>query len=1213
MSGLLFGLLAAAAVGAPAFVQRGPTEPQPPASVQVPAVPIPGGTVPAIRPSGTRMVADYAAGARADDTRAATARADGARNDAARSDSARVVVRHAIVVILPDPVDSHLDWAFDSQVESVRRALETSGYVLDRFWLPWRPAAEGGASASDTIRRVAPGVMLFRRAGVRDSLAVVYLVGEIPTSGIHAVAFAAALHDRAALLTSYAAVRDTTPGGYALLRVVGPTFSGSAPSLRNALRAAQRAGAIGPADIVSGGATAPGNAVLLADSTAESDTSGNRTRLRFRATVNPVDRLQHHIEAAITEKLGIAPREIAYLTESGTAYGISLQARSDTGPASKPPTGTMAAPQLDSALHVALRVPFPMNISRLRREYARNVLPGDTGARAQASATRIDWRDPASASESPAPLSELTAPMIERTLSDIEGTLVLHHIRAVGILATDVRDRLFLASIVKERLRDVKVFFISSHSLYLRPEMNSKMRGALVVSTYPLFLENQYWDLTHQRRERLVFTSDMSEGTYNAVLAQLRVPDGMTDYAFPLDPSATTVPPVWITTVGANSLLPVVARRGGDSATSERYVLRRDGVPTRPNAEAAPALHESIVLALLLWTALLLAMYRNFRDLRAPSPAPEDTASDAWSRSERDALGWHRESWVVFRFVAIFCAFAPVTLVVLRPQAHGTIVTRLALGAFVGAMFVSCIGVALHYLFLRSKAAAAASDPSAPRAPLRKQAMAAGVLVRDHLRAHRSRQWIQHALVHVVAVLYLLITAVFMLQVGRLQPPDANIFFFRALSLDSGVTPVVPLFAGALLLAAWSTWHIKRVALLDDLSAFEAACRGQRLDASHVVVDSSLGCAARFMDSVARVRGGLIRVLPGRSAYALLFGLVLFGFWTIAELDRSIETIMLGNLLTVGTPGVVLLPGSFDLLFRFLMLSAIALSAWTLYRLVIVGNAFRHLLRNVEAMPVGQAFSRLPRSIASITRFTPFSAPPAAVVDLVIDRSAQTCWRRLVAMEVPGYATEACRTVVAASKLSLRLRSAGGMLDTSVAGPLVALHETLCAGAALNLVPLDVEMPEADGGKQRDAAPARSWAELAQEIVALYVVDYVEWVVRHLRDLALSLIASLALTTVLLASYPFEPESLVKIFFFTLMAATVMAIAMLLFQMSRDATMSRITHTTPGQITWDVQLVLNLMLVAAVPLLTLLSAQFPQIRDILFSWVTPVLKAIGKG
>jgi hypothetical protein len=32
-----------------------------------------------------------------------------------------------------------------------------------------------------------------------------------------------------------------------------------------------------------------------------------------------------------------------------------------------------------------------------------------------------------------------------------------------------------------------------------------------------------------------------------------------------------------------------------------------------------------------------------------------------------------------------------------------------------------------------------------------------------------------------------------------------------------------------------------------------------------------------------------------------------------------------------------------------------------------------------------------------------------------------------------------------------------------------------------------------------------------------------------------------------------------------------------------------------------------------VPLLTLLSAQFPQIRDILFSWVTPVLKAIGKG
>jgi hypothetical protein len=136
---------------------------------------------------------------------------------------------------------------------------------------------------------------------------------------------------------------------------------------------------------------------------------------------------------------------------------------------------------------------------------------------------------------------------------------------------------------------------------------------------------------------------------------------------------------------------------------------------------------------------------------------------------------------------------------------------------------------------------------------------------------------------------------------------------------------------------------------------------------------------------------------------------------------------------------------------------------------------------------------------------------------------------------------------------------------------------------------------------------------VAQEIVALYVVDYVEWVVRHLRHLALNLVVALALTTVLLSSYPLEPESLVKVCFFGLMAAAVACVASLLFEMSRNDTMSRITHTTPGQINWDTQLVFNLVLVSVVPILTVVSAHFPQVRGFLFSWVTPALSAIGKG
>jgi hypothetical protein len=320
-------------------------------------------------------------------------------------------------------------------------------------------------------------------------------------------------------------------------------------------------------------------------------------------------------------------------------------------------------------------------------------------------------------------------------------------------------------------------------------------------------------------------------------------------------------------------------------------------------------------------------------------------------------------------------------------------------------------------------------------------------------------------------------------------------------------------------------------------------------------------------------------------------------------------------------------PGTFDLLFRFLVLAAVSLSTWTLYRLLVVWRALRACLHGVESMPIGAAFLRLPSAIAGLTRFTPFNAPTAAAVDLTIDRAAAERWTELLAIESrPDYALDLPLVPVPRPAPAYAIRAAHGTLDPDVATPLVRLHKSLCAGAAVGAVPLDPEAREAkreatpeatqeatQEANPRPTAPRRTWPLVAQELVALYVVDYVEWVVRHLRHLALSLVVALALTTVLLSSYPFEPASLVKVFFFAVMAASVASIASLLFQMSRNVTMSRITHTTPGQVNWDTQLVFNLVLVSAVPILTLLTAQFPQIRGFLFSWVTPALTSISKG
>ena len=1141
--------------------------------------------------------------------------------------SARVVVRHTVVVVIPDPLDSHLDWAFDSELESVRRAFESAGFVLDRYWLPWTPNANGARPA--VIDDSLPGVMLFRHAAPRDSagqsqdtLALAYFVGEIPTRGLHAAAFARALEDRRDVLSS---LGDSARVTRSALRIVGPTFSGSVPALRNALDAAQARHLVGVASVITGGATAPGNAAMLRKATAAGDT------IRFAATVNPVDLLRRRIEWRLRTNLAIHPNEIAYLTESGTQFGQQLRRCSELpgrGGGSCPPPARRdsirqsAYERGDSLLETPLEIPFPMNISRLRKEYVRDVFPSDTIGRGATLRTHLDWRDPASSAESPAPLSELTAPIIEQTLADIEQTLTLHHVRAVGILATDVRDRLFLASVVRERLRDVKVFFIGSHSLYLRPELNDELRGALVVSTYPLFLENQFWDLAHPARRRLVFTSDLAEGTYNAALAQLDRPGEMLDYALPLPSGEAAGPPVWITTIGAASLLPVIADSGiwipGSSDTLVRhlppYVIARPTTSLRRLAEHDTGRLDAALIEIAFTLALAFALAAHFRDAERrsqriePPPAsvaapaadatPREQAASYW-RYQQLSLAGHRRSWTWLRGVTIVCAFVPLLLVLYRAQAHGSPRARGAAG-FIAAILEVTLAATI-VMGWRSW------QRRIPRPSL--------ALPRPRFE-RRRRGWAQHVGMQALAAAYLVLTTIFYAQVTLLPADRATAFFLRATAFSSGVTPVVPLLVGALLLCTWCIWHLRRVALLGDMSAFEAACRMQAIDASDVVAGSEVGRrgANGFAGAVTGIREGLIALRPSDGERGLILALVLLAVSVGHRFNRSMETVVLGAL-PLG------LPGSFDLLFRFLVFAAIALGTWTFYRVLIVSQAFRRFLRDVDAMPIAPAFDRLPRSLSGLTRFTPFNAPPASAVDLTIDRAVQTRWRRLIALLPPTTPDGQPRpdTLALRARPRLVLRTSHARFDDSIADPLIVLHRTLCAIAATgDAVTLDGDdAPSADAGGKDDKSrpapkPATTWEGIAQELVALYLIDYVEWVVRHLRYLALNLVVSLALTIVLLACYPFEPESMVKVFFFALMAGSVTAIAVLLFQMSRDVTMSRITRTTPGQVTWDVQLVLNLVLVAGVPLLTLLGAQFPQVREFLFSWVTPALKAIGK-
>ncbi len=139
-----------------------------------------------------------------------------------------------IIALVPDPVDSHAGWLFDPFLDAIQRAAESGGYVLDRYKIPWEmpkhAAKEKSLEAAkpnitEEEHRRSPGIVLFRDNENPHDLLVVFLVGEIPTSGVHQKAF----------LTALEQIHDLRQS--CEFKVLGPTFSGSISSLKIAIQA----------------------------------------------------------------------------------------------------------------------------------------------------------------------------------------------------------------------------------------------------------------------------------------------------------------------------------------------------------------------------------------------------------------------------------------------------------------------------------------------------------------------------------------------------------------------------------------------------------------------------------------------------------------------------------------------------------------------------------------------------------------------------------------------------------------------------------------------------------------------------------------------------------------------------------------------------------------------------------------------------------------
>jgi hypothetical protein len=309
-----------------------------------------------------------------------------------------------LIVTIPDPLDSRLPYLFDRNLSSIQRAAEADHFLLDRFDLPWIEEIRTKAHANEHSKesddpenddhehhsfKQEPGFILFRdpnpekaqeRASSRALL--VFLVGETPTTGIHKRALVSALDQIRELCGSHssysipsavtdqgagsirASPRDQNETTCGTIKILGPSFSGSAESLDFALHAwldsRAQAGSV-HFRIRSGTATAvpffesapncsyfqfpgkqPENLGPTFASTVVRDTEALNELLRYLQE-------QHFVGK---------PFHVALLTEGNTAYGSSLfHARN----------AKIACPS-EKIVAPVVKLPFPLHISRLRSE-----------------------------------------------------------------------------------------------------------------------------------------------------------------------------------------------------------------------------------------------------------------------------------------------------------------------------------------------------------------------------------------------------------------------------------------------------------------------------------------------------------------------------------------------------------------------------------------------------------------------------------------------------------------------------------------------------------------------------------------------------------------------------------------------------------------------------------------------------------------------------
>jgi hypothetical protein len=1117
-----------------------------------------------------------------------------------------------MIALAPNPVRTHLSLIVDRTLDSLSQALQDSGYDFDRALLPWdnreHPESDNytlrlGEEAYRRDAEKIPGILIFRRHPTAGSVTesdtgnhsaaepvtklLVFIVDDMPTSGVDRTQFEVAL-ELGRRLTHWRPPQS--------LLILGPSFSGSLPSLNELLKA--QAGGFRQVTIVSG-------TVAGKDSVARFERVITRQppgqNVNFASFAENDKSLLNQLYRYACSQWRLQPREIAVISETETAFG-----RQVSEPVS--PTDCPAFSNSPDSVRTPVTLHFPRGIYHIRTAYARQFPSGKTAddlAQQARSILRPNLEEPRASADTIPDFSSQSPVSQEAVLMGVVDELHRRQSHLVVLLASDSLDTLFLVRYLRKNYAYGQLVILSPDLLLRHEADEPAMRGILTLSPYSLrtgedadMLHPPAFKLEKNKFEEMVFADDTEIGIYNAastLAACLTNPE--LDWCHrPIGES------------GAHKLPSFVHLNDFGPSQLENVKLG-----TEPLACCRADIHLDTLGREGFWPVAALPADRDsWLPLQDSPDNPGSPTKDwdaflpvAWKAVTATFLGCFAMIMLCLERASLLGSFEPELLLapagLYLPGSHG--LKRRYLITFLCTIWTGLLAVALWPAFLPA---------------FRGHRVVLGIIVVAVVlyawlicilcRRYKRFMWPAHLLILLIVIVVYTISGL----------PGFRSFALQYVNISAGISPLLPLLLAGLSLVWWA-WYNIAGSVFTDLRRPLLPRRYPDKRGPRPLLHPMLSpISAEEQGRLERVMGPAFpdaRIWIPIAAVVFVVVLLIFP----ARPLRSMEHFTYDYLLIA------------LLLFSFVLLLESAL------RGIMTWSDVRRLLRSIDSQPFSKMISRADgfswTSIWKIGAGTVDSAHRLLMAEMDTLRTIQTkISRALYVPELfPALAVERVWTIYLALLERRRLGepalptpivqdSTGAPLEISEDALLLdfrALQMKLADAAAvlLNLLQARYEQspshncePDKESLKKLRATPLHTFEELSEHYVSLFYINYIITLLLRIRTLAMAAVGIFVFDVLAVSSYPFEPRAILRAFMFTVFAALTICFGTVYAQMHRDRTLSRITDTKPEELGLDFWV--RMLGVTGLPILTLVATEFPSVGGFLFSWIEPAMKAL---